>query len=118
MEKTKNLTARDRRYASPACAICEEEGKVIVNLEMPGVDKKNVDIHIEGNELVITGKRPEESRDGTFLLRERRTEDFRKTFTLDESIDHDHIDGSLANGLLTLTLKVKEAARPRQIAIR
>ncbi len=117
MERTKSLTAESRRNVTPVCSICEDEGKVVVNVEMPGVDKKNVDIRIEGNELVIFGKRTDENREGTFLLRERRSGDFRKTFTLDESIDQEHVEGKLSDGLLTLTLKIKEAARPRQIAV-
>jgi HSP20 family protein len=117
MDNTKSLTAQHRRDVVPACAICEDEGKVIVRVEMPGVDKKDIDIRIEGNNLVILGKRRDDIPDGTYLLRERRVGDFRKTFTVDESIDREHVDGSLVNGLLTLTLKVKEAARPRRIAI-
>lgn len=117
METEKSLMTQSKRNVVPACTICENEGNVVVNVEMPGVDKKDIDIRIEGNELVITGKREEGSHEGRYLLRERRAGDFRKTFTIDESIDHDHVDGKLANGLLILTLKVKEAARPRQIAI-
>jgi len=117
MDKTKSLTTQNRRNVTPVCSICEDEGKVVVSVEMPGVDKKDIDIRIEGNELVISGKRSEDNREGTYLLRERRSGDFRKTFTVDESIDHDHVDGKLVNGLLTLTLKIKEAARPRRIAI-
>jgi HSP20 family protein len=118
MDMTKSLTAAQKeRNVTPACAICEDEGKVEVRIEMPGVDKKDIDIKIEGNELVIVGKRAEGNPEGKYLLRERRSGDFRKTFTVDESIDHDHVDGALSNGLLTLTLKVKEAALPRKIAI-
>jgi len=117
MDKNKSLTAQNRRNVTPVCSICEDEGKVVISVEMPGVDKKDVDIRIEGNELIILGKRPDGGREGTYLLRERRIGDFRKTFTLDESIDHDQVDGKLADGLLTLTLKIKEAAKPRQITI-
>jgi len=117
MEKTKSLTTQNRRNVTPACSICEDEGKVVVTVEMPGIDRKDIDIRIEGNELSITGKRSDENHGGTYLLRERRSGDFRKTFTLDESIDHDHVDGTFSDGLLTLTLKIKEAARPKKISI-
>ncbi len=118
MEATKSLTAPKRRFVNPACSICEDEGTVMVTVEMPGVRKEDLEIKIEGNELVILGKRPEPTPEGTYLLRERRSGDFRKTFTLDESIDHEGVDGKLADGVLALTLKVKAAALPRKIAIR
>lgn len=118
METTKSLTAPKRRFVNPACSICEDEGTVMVTVEMPGVRKEDLEIKIEGNELVILGKRPESAPEGTYLLRERRIGDFRKTFTLDESIDHEGVDGKLADGVLALTLKVKAAALPRKIAIR
>jgi HSP20 family protein len=118
MEATKSLTAPKRRFVNPACSICEDEGTVMVTVEMPGVRKEDLEIKIEGNELVILGKRPESAPEGTYILRERRSGDFRKTFTLDESIDHEGVDGKLADGVLALTLKVKAAALPRKIAIR
>lgn len=117
MDRTKSLTAQKERSVNPACSICEDEGKVEVRIEMPGVDKKDMDIRIEGNELIIVGKRTDSSPEGKYLLRERRSGDFRKTFTVDESIDHEHVEGTLANGVLTLSLKVKEAALPRKISI-
>ncbi len=118
METTKSLTAPKRRFVNPACSICEDEGRVTVTLEMPGVRKEDLEIKIEGNELVVLGKRTESVPDGTFLVRERRSGDFRKTFTLDESIDHEGVDGRLADGVLILSLKIKEAALPRKISIR
>lgn len=118
MEATKSLTAPKRRFVNPACSICEDEGTVMVTVEMPGVRKEDLEIKIEGNELVILGKRPEFAPEGTYLLRERRSGDFRKTFTLDESIDHEGVDGKLADGILSLTLKIKATALPRKIAIR
>ena len=117
MEATKSLTAPKRRFVNPACSICEDEGTVMVTVEMPGVRKEDLEIKIEGNELVILGKRPESAPEGTYIMRERRSGDFRKTFTVDESIDHEHVEGTLANGVLTLSLKVKEAALPRKISI-
>jgi len=117
MERTKSLSAPNRRFVNPACSICEDEGMVAVTLEMPGVRKEDLEIRIEGNELVVLGKRPESSPEGAYLVRERRSGDYRKTFTLDESIDHEGVDGKLADGILTLTLKVKEAALPRKIDI-
>lgn len=118
MEGTKSLTAPKRRFVNPACSICEDEGRVTVTVEMPGVRKEDLEIRIEGNELVVLGKRTDSAPEGGYLVRERRSGDFRKTFTLDESIDHEGVDGKLTDGVLTLSLRIKEAALPRKIAIR
>ena len=105
------------RYRVPACSICEEEGIVTVRLEMPGVPKDGVEVRIEGNELSVTGKRPDEAVSGSYLLRERRSEPYRKLFTIDDSFSREKVDASFANGILSLSLHVKEAAKPRHIEI-
>jgi len=114
MEAKKNEA--DKRAVVPSCSITEDAGLVTVKLEMPGVPKEGLEVKVEGNELSIRGERREEPR-GRYLLRERRAESYRKFFTLDDSIEHEGMDASLAEGILTLKLKVKEAAKPRKIEI-
>jgi HSP20 family protein len=105
------------RTAIPACSISEDSGTVIVRLEMPGVAKEGLEARIEGNELAVSGKRRDYPPSGRYLLRERRSTSYRKVFTLDDSIDHERVEASLVDGVLTLTLQVKEAAKPRRIEI-
>jgi len=107
-----------RRTLVPASQVVEENGKVQVRLEMPGVTQGDLEIHVEGSELTVVGKRQEPATHGTWLVRERRRGDFHKTFAVDHSIDLDKVDAELANGILTLTLPIKEAAKPRKIEIR
>jgi HSP20 family protein len=111
-DKTGNL-----RTVTPACSISEDEGLVTVKVEMPGVSKGALEIKIEGNELVVSGNRSPEAHRGHYILKERRAEAFKKFFTLDDSISRDDIDAALVDGILTLKLKVKEAAKPRRIEI-
>ncbi len=106
-----------RRMIAPVCSIVEEDGLVSARLEMPGVAKDGVEIKIEGNELEILGTRGEPSISGTYLLHERRAGTYRKVFTIDDTIARDGIDAKLAEGVLTITFKVKEAAKPRKIEI-
>jgi HSP20 family protein len=105
------------RTVIPACSISEDSGLVTVKVEMPGVSKEALEIKIEGNELSVSGNRRPEAPRGHYILKERRTEAFRKLFTLDDTIARDDVDAALANGILTLKLKVKEAAKPRRIEI-
>jgi HSP20 family protein len=115
MDTRKELS--ERRTIVPACSIVEDEGIVTVRIEMPGVSKEGLEVKVEGNELAVFGGRRTANPAGTYLVRERRAESFRKTFTLDETIARDKIDASLVDGILTIKLHVTEAAKPRRIEI-
>lgn len=113
------LQTTDRRRAVvPASQVAEDDGRIEVRMEMPGVAKADLEIRAEGQELTVIGRRQDPATDGTWLLRERPRGDFRKTFSVDGSIDLDKVEAQLANGVLTLTLPVKEAAKPRRIDIK
>lgn len=107
-----------RRALVPASRVFEDNGQIQVRLEMPGVAKDDLEIRVEGSELTIIGKRQDQASHGTWLIRERRRGDFRKTFSVDSSIDLEKIVAELSAGILTLTLPMKEAAKPRRIEIR
>lgn len=111
-------TNERRRTLVPASHVVEDEGKIVVRIEMPGVAKSDLEIRAEGQELVVSGKRQEPATHGTWLVRERPRGDFHKTFSVDSSIDLDKIEAELEAGILTLTLPMKEAAKPRRIEIR
>lgn len=106
------------RRRNPACSVCEDGDNVVVTLEMPGVDKSGLTVRIEGNELTIAGEVKDAETKGRYLLRERNRGSFRKHFTVDESIDREAVDATLADGILTLKLRIKEAAKPRQVEIK
>lgn len=107
-----------RRTLVPASRVLEESGKVSVKLEMPGVARSDLEIRVEGTELTVIGKRQDTATHGTWLLRERRRGDFHKKFAVDSSINLEKVDAELSNGILTLTLPMKEAAKPRRVEIR
>jgi len=107
----------DRKAIVPACSIKEEAGIVTVKVEMPGVEKTGLEVRVEGNILSLEGSRPAEEPRGAYLMRERRQGGFRKTFTIDDTIDRERIEAQLVDGILTLRLSVKEAAKPRRISI-
>ncbi len=84
---------------------------------MPGVRQENLEVRIEGNELRVLGRR-EDQEDFRYLVRERRPGDFFQAWTLDETIDQSKVDAVLRDGLLTLTLDLKEQVKPRTVKIR
>lgn len=117
MEQTKE--ARERRCVNPLSTIREEEGKVVLQLEVPGVKKEDINVSIEDDQLRIQAPRREERiENGTYILRERNCGDYEKLFTIDNSIDRDNIDAKMENGILTITLQFKEEVKPRKIKIK
>ena len=117
MKENEALTATQRTIP-PACSIFEQDEGVVLQLEMPGVSKDNIDIKIEKDNLIITGNPHISQEKGSILLAERRSGTYRKNFTIDERIDRDRIDAVMANGVLTLGLNFREIAKPRQIKIK
>lgn len=109
--------AIDRNFRVPACSIAENAGVVSIRLEMPGVPREGLEVRIEGNELAVRGSPAVSRPEGAYLLKERRDHPYRKLFTIDETIARDKVEAGLANGVLTLTLRVKEAAKPRRIEL-
>jgi HSP20 family protein len=109
--------AIEERSVVPACSIAEDSGLVSVKLEMPGVAKEGIELKIEGNSLAVEGRREEPPQKGVYLVRERKAGSYQKAFTLDETIDRDKVEAELVDGILSIKLHIKEAAKPRRIAI-
>jgi len=112
------LETRTKRTVVPSADVYEEGGKVHLRLEMPGVAKDSLEVRIENDELVIQGRRQDMDLKGTYLIRERRPEDFLKRYTLDDTIDRDKVEAEMKNGLLFLSLGIKESSKPKKIAIK
>jgi len=119
--KTENRTVTIR----PRGRIFESgQGRIQCVLEMPGVGKEDLEIRVENNEMRILGRRQdvgggEAGHDGPkYLVRERLAGDFLAAYTLDETVDQGRIDAALEKGILTVTLELKEAVKPRSIKVR
>ena len=112
-------TTTQRRYVRPRASISENINGFVVQVEMPGVNRQNLEITFENGELTLLGHRqPVTAPTGSELVyRESRPADFRRVFEVDGSIDAAHIGAGLDQGLLTLTLPKAEAAKPRKIEI-
>lgn len=115
----KEIEAKDRRMIRALSNICEKEGSIFLRLEMPGVKKEDLDINIENNQLKIRGRRelPAET-DKNYVIRERRQGDFFQVYTLDETVDENKVEANLENGVLLLTLHLKEAEKPKKITVK
>lgn len=86
--------------------------------EVPGVNKEDLNIRIQGNYLELSGTRKSDAPEGFKTHRlERNQSTFTRSFTLAADVDADKIEAVLKDGLLTLVLPKAEAAKPKQISI-
>jgi HSP20 family molecular chaperone IbpA len=108
----------DRPEVSPLVDIYENEEEVLLVADFPGVDKDNIDIHFEKNELSISGKAFSGIQDNwNQTMREFVPADFHRSFRLARGIDVEKISAEYNNGVLKLHLPKSEALKPRQIEI-
>ncbi len=108
---------RAHRTLRPVSNICQDDGKVLLRVEMPGVTKDKVDVRVENDTLTIRGERAVPG-EATYLVRERMVAPYERTYTLDDSIDRDNIEAHMEHGVLTLTLHMREQVKPRKIEIK
>lgn len=106
-----------RAYMSPRVNITETKDGYLLEAEMPGVNKEGLDILLEGHELTLVGRRPQEPQGAQLVYRESANRDYRRTFVLDPTIDMSKIDAKMENGVLLLHLPKAEQLKPRKIAV-
>ncbi len=112
-ENTKNET-----FYAPQVDIYETEKEVIVVADMPGVLPDGVDLSLEDNVLTIQGRREEEKHGGRMVLEEYEPGHYLRRFTVAETIDQEHIEASLADGVLRVRLPKAAPAQPKKIAVK
>jgi len=103
----------------PAVDIYEDAQKVMLKLEVPGIDQKDLDVRIEDHTLTVKGERKFESeeKEQNFHRIERRYGSFFRSFTLPSTVDTEQVQASYNAGVLKLELAKKPEAQPKQIKI-
>jgi HSP20 family protein len=103
----------------PAVDIFEEGDNLILQAEVPGVGKEELDVRVENNILTLSGERRQqkEIKDEQFHRLERSYGKFVRSFTLPVGIDTERIKAEFKDGLLTLTLPKAEEAKPKRIKV-
>ena len=103
----------------PAVDIYEDAEKVVLKLEVPGVEEKDLDVRVEKNMLTVKGQRnfENEEKKENFHRIERRFGSFYRSFTLPTSVDAENVDAKYNAGVLKLELKKKPEAQPKQIKV-
>jgi HSP20 family protein len=104
---------------APPVDVYEDEHNVILKLEVPGADEKDLDVHIEGNTLTVQGQRQIEKneKEENFRRIERQFGSFTRSFTLPPTVDPGQVNANYDKGVLKISLAKKAEAKPKQIKV-
>lgn len=97
-------------FFEPIMDAVEYEDKYVFFVELPGISLNNVEIHLDGSSLIISGKNPypiEEEGSEVFLRSECHYGDFRRIIRIDKPFWEDKIDATLRDGVLKIVVPKK-----------
>jgi len=112
-------TNGERRW-SPRLDLVEEKDRLVATLDLPGVDPKNIQIHLQGDVLTIQGERVEEAekKEGSKVLqREQFYGSFTRTMQLPYHVQADKVKAQYRNGVMTVSLPKAEQFVGRSIPV-
>jgi HSP20 family molecular chaperone IbpA len=117
VEKKQETTIPARTFL-PTTDIFETSDALIVHLEMPGVDRDNIDISVENDVLMVSGRIDFSKYQGLQpVYTEYNIGHYGRSFQLSNKIDQGKISAEIDDGLVTVTLPKAEAAKPRRIKV-
>jgi HSP20 family protein len=110
---------RTARPWSPPVDIYETENELVVKADLPAVRQEDIDVRVENETLTIKGERRfEQTENGKGFHRiERSYGTFVRSFAVPATVDTEQVAAAYDNGVLTITLPKKEAAKPRQVKV-
>ena len=131
MVTNKNVVSDEKKVAAtssrgesetvlrPAVDVYEDATGITLYADMPGVTKDKLNVEVEGDTLAITGDlsltAPESMQ---ALYADIRSTRYRRSFTMSDELDREHIEALLKNGVLRLHIPKREEVRPRKIEVR
>lgn len=123
-DKTNTSEMYHAVISSPRVDVKEIDNTYTLEMELPGRCEDDVNIELDHNNLIISSKteenkeeKKEEEKKQKWILKERRTCNFNRRFTLPSDVDADSITASFKNGVLTINMQKKAIAAPKKILI-
>lgn len=106
------LATSPSSWLRPSLDLSASEKEYTVTVELPGVDKDDVEVELSGNSLLIKGEKKHEQEESKkdFYRLERSYGAFQRTLSLPEDADRDNIDAKFRRGVMTLTIPRRAAA--------
>jgi HSP20 family protein len=116
-----SAAVREGASRAPRLDVVESDDAYSVVLDMPGVAKDQLDVQVDGRCVTVSTKAaadaPATGTEQRVLYRERGTAPYARTVTLPDDVDNTQSQARLENGVLTLTLAKRAAARATQIQV-
>lgn len=107
------------RTWKPAVDIYDENDHVVLKAELPGVEKKDIEIDVDGRVLTLKGKRTADNEENGehYYQRERIVGNFARSFSLHAEVNPDKIKAEFKDGILTLKIPKPEEHKPKKITV-
>jgi HSP20 family protein len=104
----------------PAIDYVRKDDRLVVRAELPGIDPKDLDIAVTGNQLRIRGERKAEKNvhEEDYFMREISCGEFERVMTLPEGVNTEQIEATFKNGILEITVPAKEVPKSKPIEIK
>jgi HSP20 family protein len=108
------------RNSIPAVDVRETDAEYLMEVELPGLSEKDVDVKLENTLLTISSRKDEkkEEKKNGYVMRERKSTQFSRSFVLPEGVDREKIAAEFKNGILQLTFPKVPAAKPKTIEVK
>ena len=111
--------ALERPLGFPAVNVWEDDERMFVEAEVPGLSMQDLDVEVVGGELLLKGRREAAGHeDVTYHRRERGVGEFMRRITLPVDIDANRVEAALKDGVLTITLPKAEQAKVKKIEVK
>ena len=113
-------TENSSKFTLPRVDVRETKDEYVLDMELPGSTEKDVEINLKDRILSISSAKEdkkEEKVDGEWLIRERVSKSFSRSFTLPEDINGEEVSAGFKNGLLTISIPRRAQSKARTIAI-
>ncbi len=102
----------------PLADIEETDEAFLIEVDLPGVQSKDVNVEISGRRLVVSGERKEKERKGIIRGKTRLVGEFHYEVTLPAEVDADKVEAQMSDGTLSLRVPKAAAERPRKITVK
>jgi HSP20 family protein len=103
----------------PRIESCVQDNNLLIRADLPGVDPKDVEITVEGNQLTIKGERKaqQEAKEGSYFHREISYGGFARSFTIPEGVKAEDVHATYRNGVLELSIPLPASMVAKKIPI-
>lgn len=108
---------RQREVWVPPVDVVEEEKEIVLLFDLPGVDQKDIDISVSGDQITVKGERKPTNSEARFLRQERVFGPFSRTFALRVPVDIDKVTATYRNGVLEIHLPKAEEGKVKKVVI-